>query len=196
MRLSERLEDLARLAQEPQVTLGELVDRLTATGHMFLCLFFCLPFLLPIPIPGLSTPFGIIITSAAIQFVLGKKPWLPRRIRQRVVDGQTLAKMLQTGAKWWQKIEHIVRCRWTIFTKGAVTRKINGALVALLGVILALPLPPGFNAIPSLAIISLTVGELEDDGVLVFIGYILSLLNVVLVTLLFTVGFEEAKKFF
>jgi hypothetical protein len=193
-RLSSRLEDLAKLAQLPEVTLGELIDHLTLTGHMFLCLFFCLPFLLPIPIPGLSTPFGIVVILAAGQFVLGREPALPKRWHNTKVNSQTVGRMLENAARWWKKIEHIVKPRFVFLTKDKLFQKVNGMAVVILGVILALPMPPGFNAMPSLAIIALTVGSLEDDGLLILMGYVLFFLNIALVIGLFTIGVEGVRR--
>jgi len=59
--LSSQLARLAaRFANRP-VRLGELTDVLQLRGYNALLLFLAFPFVTPVPLPGVSTPFGLVI---------------------------------------------------------------------------------------------------------------------------------------
>jgi hypothetical protein len=51
-------------------------------------------------------------------------------------------------------------------------KRVNGAMLAALGIFLALPLPiPLTNVITAWAIFLISLGILEDDGLFIFLGY-------------------------
>jgi hypothetical protein len=61
-------------------------------------------------------------------------------------------------------------------------RKINGCLIALIGIFLAISLPiPLSSYIASAAILFLGIGHLSDDGIWIFIGYSLSIFYIIFV---------------
>ena len=71
---------------------------------------------------------------------------------------------------------------------GAV--RFNGVVIFVISLLLSLPMPPGFNAPPALAIVVLTLGSLERDGLAVMLGYGLSVVNLVLFGSFFALGYE------
>ena len=58
-KLSEELAELRMRAGERAVTLREVLYVLGGRGYLLLVLLLALPFITPIPLPGLSTPFGL-----------------------------------------------------------------------------------------------------------------------------------------
>ena len=64
-RLSEELDLLRARAGERAVTLREVIYVLGGRAYLLLVLLLALPFITPIPIPGLSTPFGLAIALIA-----------------------------------------------------------------------------------------------------------------------------------
>ena len=94
---------------------GEERDVQTALkgrGVAMLLLLLALPFCL-IPVPGLSTPFGIAVLLIGIRIAFRQKPWLPKFIRQRSISAPRLVKVLTGGirfAKLMEKVVKIVRC--------------------------------------------------------------------------------------
>jgi len=79
-RLSEELAKLEKKSRGQSINLGDVIFLLDERAHTFLLLLLSLPFVQPIPLPGLSTPFGVAIALLGIGFLLGKKPWLPQRL--------------------------------------------------------------------------------------------------------------------
>ncbi len=66
--------------------------------------------------------------------------------------------------------------------------RINGAVIFGVSVLLSLPMPPGFNAPPALAIVVLCVGSIERDGLLILAGYVLSAASVIWFAAFFSLG--------
>ena len=76
-KLSEELIELRERVAERAVTIRELLYVLKGRAYMLLVILLTLPFLLPVPLPGLSTPFGLAIILICLRLALGQRPWLP-----------------------------------------------------------------------------------------------------------------------
>jgi hypothetical protein len=159
------------------ITLGELVNLLGEMGHGILILLLCLIFLQPIPFPGISTPIGIIIIiSSTLQF-LNQAPWLPHRYRDRVIPHSVLQKILKVARKIWITLEKFMHPRLLFLTRSHSFRFVNLILLIISGFLLGLPLPiPFSNTVPALVILSIVFAQLEDDGIMVLVGYFLAFL--------------------
>jgi hypothetical protein len=141
-------------------------------GHGILILLLCLFFLQPIPLPGISTPIGlIIIISATLQF-LNLAPWIPRRFRSYQVPQKALHKIAVVARKIWAKIERFLNPRLLFLTRTQPFRLVNLVVLILSALFLSLPLPiPFTNTVPAIVILSIVFAQLEDDGFLVLFGY-------------------------
>ena len=173
-RLSVLLGQLTELCEGPSVTFGELLGRLHLKGHMLVCVFFAAPCLLPVPLPGLSTVFGFVIGLAALQIMFGRDPWVPQSWQQRVISGAILAKIFDLLERLIKRGERFIRPRIKFLSEHPLMVRVNGLVLFLVAGLLSLPMPPGFNAPPAIAIILLALGCLERDGVLVLVGYLAS----------------------
>ena len=193
IKLSVIMEQIVRLCDRDDITLGELLHELSVYGHMLICLMFAVPFLLPVPLPGLSTIFGFVICVASIQIIFGFDPWVPATWRHKKLSTDILKKMFQAASRVLRYTEKVFRPRLRFFARHPGFVRVNGFVSLLMSLLLALPMPPGFNAPPALAIIILSISSLEHDGVMVVAGYILSLLNLVLFTTFFILGFDGLK---
>lgn len=171
-RLLKAIELIEKESDDKSLTLGELVDLLGEMGHGILILLLCLFFLQPIPLPGLSTPIGmIIIISATLQF-LNQKPWLPRRFRNREIPQKALHKIAVIARKIWSRLEKYMHPRLLFLTRARAFRFLNLLLLILSSFLLALPLPiPFSNTIPAIVILSIVFAQLEDDGFLILFSY-------------------------
>jgi hypothetical protein len=158
------------------LTLGDLLILLGELGHGILILLLCLIFLQPIPLPGISTPIGgIIIILATLQF-LNQAPWLPERFRGRPLPQKALHGMAEKARKLWSRLEKLLHPRMVFLTRARGFRFLNLLVIILSSFLLALPLPiPFTNTIPAIVIIGLSFAQLEDDGVLVLLSYLVSI---------------------
>jgi hypothetical protein len=70
----------------------------------------------------------------------------------------------------------VVRHRWLSIAESSSVWRINGLCIAWLTILLMLPIP-FTNPVPASAILLLAVATLEADGLLIFFGYGLTVLN-------------------
>jgi hypothetical protein len=174
-RLSEDLRELIRQANGRTLNIGQLEAILHGRGFALFILLLCLPFLFPIAIPGLSMPFGVVITLMGMRLVFGLKPCLPGFIVGREVPHSMLEKMVNAGVRLSVRMEKLVKPRWFFLQRGPVMGRLLGLLMASGGIQLSLPLPPLIplsNTIPAISLVFLTAGMVEKDGVLIFCGYL------------------------
>ncbi|MDG0817325.1 exopolysaccharide biosynthesis protein [Bdellovibrio svalbardensis] len=155
------------------ITLRRVVDILGEEGHAVFLLFISLPYMIPIPLPGLSTPGGILICIVATLLYLQRPPWIPKRYENLHISAKTVLKVSETAEKVWRKISHLVKERWVFFHDLPFFRAINFGVFAVNALLLALPLPiPFTNSIPGIAIVLCALGHVEKDGVFIFLSYV------------------------
>ncbi|RYZ79198.1 MAG: exopolysaccharide biosynthesis protein [Proteobacteria bacterium] len=180
-RLMQALELIEKEIIEREVSgiplsLGDLVLLLGELGHSILILILCLMFLQPIPLPGISTPIGaIVVILATLQF-MNKAPWIPKRFRGRAVPLKALFRIAELCRKIWSKLEKFLRPRLFVLNRSRAFRFVNLVIIIASACLLALPLPiPFTNTVPAFVIIALSFAHLEDDGLLVLVGYAASI---------------------
>jgi hypothetical protein len=170
-RLSEELEAIYELASEKSVTARIIIERLGVRGHALLAFLLTLPFLQPVPLVGLSTPVGGAIALLGALMALGRPPWLPERWLDRELPPNGVRKVVRTGQFLLRRAERFIRPRGQWFHAHRWARPIAGAVIAVSGLELALPLPIAFtNSLPAIVIASTAVGLLEEDALLLAAG--------------------------
>lgn len=180
---TEALEKIAISADTSDVTIQDIFDLLGEKGHLILILLFSVPFLQPVPLVGLSTPLGALIVTVAFYFFRDKPPWLPARFAHLVVSKLVLRKTIALILKIWVCLEKILEPRWFVFHDSRFFRTANFILVVLSALLLSLPLPiPFSNTIPTVPIVLNTIGQLEEDGIVIFLSFIAFLFSIVFFT--------------
>lgn len=188
--LSQELHQAALFCQNKKISLKELAIQLGPRGSELLIFLLTIPFLVFIPIPGISTLFGIFILFNGTRLAMKRGLWIPKFLAKRKLSGNKLAKSFRFGGKWVKRLEKWVRPRGEFCYRHPWMQRINGIAFALCGLFLALPLPPGTNFPPALAAALMALGLLEEDGLFVLFGYIIFFINLALFTLLFFFGFK------
>lgn len=152
-----------------RITIGDIVDVLAERGFGLLILLLALPTCLPIAPPGLSAIAGFPIALIALQMVAGlPRPWLPKRVLAKSLDIEDLRRVVKGGLPVIHRIEKVLKPRLQALT-GSAQERLVALLIALLGVLLASPIP--FTNIPlSFAILFLALGLIEQDGLMTAIG--------------------------
>ena len=168
---------LTKLATKP-IAIGEIVEETAERGFNLIIGLLVLPFLFPMP-PGLSGVMGIGCLILGMQMALGRKsPWLPRRIARFKFPrnlSQQLLKNIRRITVW---LEKIVRSRWKQVANHSYTWRGNGMCISWLSILLMLPIP-FTNPLPAIAILLLAVATIEADGLLMCVGYGLTLANTI-----------------
>lgn len=181
-RLSEDLRLVLKAAGRRPMRIGEMVDILHGRGLQVVIILLCLPFLSPVSIPGVSVPFGLAIALCGLRIAFRKKPWLPDVILKRSIPYGALRKIVGAGCWFHGKLEKFTKPRLEILLSGPGMPQLIGAVIAVCGFYLSLPIPPPFlltNTIPGVAIILLSLGLMERDGALVVGGYVFAVIATV-----------------
>ena len=176
---------LTKLATKP-ITVGEILEETAERGFNLIIGLLVLPFLFPMP-PGLSGVMGIGCLVLGIQMALGRKsPWLPRRVANFKFPrslSQQLLKNIRRITVWLEKIVRSQSVpegfsRWKQVANHSYTWRGNGICISWLSILLMLPVP-FTNPLPAIAILLLAVSTIEADGLLMCIGYGLTLANTI-----------------
>lgn len=168
----EKIEDHCR---KGHISMKEIFEIFGTDGHSVLIFFLILPFLQPVPIPGLSTPLGLLIALVTGFSYLQKPPWLPVRWMNHQLPTNTVLKINEGSEKLFQKVSKFIHPRWSVLFKEPF-RTITAIVIILNGLLLALPLPiPFSNAFPAWSIFFYALAELEDDGLFILLTYVQAL---------------------
>lgn len=172
-RLSEDLAAILREFEVETVTLREVLAVLHGRGYVLLILLLALPFSTPVPLPGLSTPFGLVIALIALRLALGQKPWLPARLLDTKLSPKLFAKVFAAARKILRCFELFLRPRLLWFTGSSALLQLHAVPIFLCALLLLLPLPVPFsNLLPAVSILLFAGGLLERDGLFIVFGYL------------------------
>jgi hypothetical protein len=177
--LSQRLARILESDGAPGgLTLNQLIERTEGRGIFSIVILLCLPFVGPVSIMGMSTPFGLAIALLALRLAGGQAPRLPKRVGDRAMPVRVQKVMRRGGVKFLRFLEKMVKPRRVAWMDWPWARKANARLVVFMACLLALPLPPlppFTNAFPSYAIILIAASMMEEDGIMIWAGYAVSL---------------------
>ncbi len=168
MAISQRLSQLAEDAEGDAVSLdwvlAQLHERAFGLFLLVLALPCCIPFLYGVP---QIVALPLMFVSA--QILLGRQfPWLPKRLGARTVSKEGLQSLSRRAGPWLRRIEAVSRPRLAALTRRPLDQVVGAALVLFSASILV-PLP-GTNTVPGFAVVVISMGLLQRDGILVLIG--------------------------
>lgn len=170
---------LEKLADQP-LTLKDILAETSERGFSLVIGLLVLPFLLPMP-PGLTGILGTGCLILSVQMALGRRsPWLPRRIAHYRFPRRFVLQVLKNVQRSTRLLERIARPRWTRLATSPHIWQLNGLCISWLALLLISPIP-FTNPIPTIGILLFVIATLETDGLLMCIGYGLT----ILITLLF-----------
>ena len=130
-------------------------------------------------LPGISILAGAVMILPSLQMLLGKKsPTLPKQLARMTISSDRL----NHGFDWLMPrliwLESWVKPRWEIFSS-TIAKHIIGFVALLLAIIVAVPFPLS-NFLPAAAMLFISIGILERDGLLIALGLIVSFIAFVL----------------
>jgi hypothetical protein len=157
-----------------RITLNEVLEKTEGRGVFLVIILLCLPFVAPVSISGMSTPLGLAIALLAVRQAMNKPPRIPRWLGDRQLSPRVKRAVLGGGLKVLRLVEKGVRPRRTSWMSWPSVQVFNALVVVYAAFLLALPLPPippFTNMFPAYAIIFLAASMMEEDGVMVWVGY-------------------------
>lgn len=197
-RLSEKLAQLLEANSSPDgISLNHLLERTDGRGFYLVVILLALPFIIPMAIPGVSTVLGLSVALLSLKLAFGVAPRLPKVMGNRRLSPDFQKKVLRGSVKIVRIVEKFAQPRRTPWMTTRAARFVNALLMAFMGLLLALPfppLPPLTNTLPCYCIILLAASMMEEDGVMIWFAYLLSLGTVVYLALNIFVIFEAVKK--
>lgn len=183
-------EEILRLARaHDQLPVRSLITILTGRGYAVLLILLSLPFCFPINVPGLSTPFGIFLAFIGVRMAFAKRPWWPKWFLEKNISSERLIKLITKATVIINKFKKVLHPRLTFMVDLPIIQRLNGILITLLALLLAVPFPiPMTNILSALPIFMMGLGKLEDDGLAVLISYVMALFSFVFFMLIFLFG--------
>lgn len=176
--LSAQLRDLSSTLGHEGVRLDELMAVFQGRTLYVLPIILALPFLLPVPLPFLSTPFGVLIALTGLRIALRRKPWVPVRFAHRQLPAGFLPKLLAAAGHITGWLERVARPRWVSAPNLRGFHRLTGALIAFAGLLLLLPIPVPFtNLFPASAVLLLATASLRRDGLCLVGGCVILVLS-------------------
>ena len=171
--ISAVVERLEKMQEQQGLSIAQLVQALEGKGHAAIMAILALPFCFPIQVPGLSTPFGIVLIFSGLRIAFAQAPWLPRWLLVREIPEKTAHGLLEGLRKLASVAEKILHPRLTFLCRNSWLHRCHGLLVAFLAILLALPLPiPFSNLLAAVPILLISLALLEEDGAFLIAGYI------------------------
>lgn len=168
VRLMKAMEDVKNL---PEITIGKIVEHVEGEALLIVCLIAILPFMQPIPIPGLSSILGLIVLLQGLGLMLWSKPLLTQRMKDVVITKEKFDFIYKAALKFSNFTSKISAFKHPI-VNSRLSHIICGLAIVLSAGFLSLPLPiPFSNLIPALSIFLICIGLLEEDVILIMIGY-------------------------
>lgn len=185
--LAESLHETLRAITDERVTLRGLLSLVGEQGMLLFCMVLCIPFLLPVAIPGVSTPFGLIILLIGGGITLNRVPWLPRALMERQIERVHLAPALERGAQLFARLDRVLRPRVLVLTRGAAINRFNGLMIMFGALLLMVPLGavPLTNTLPAWGILLLCAGMMQRDGLCIAVGYLAEAATVIWFAVIF-----------
>lgn len=178
LKTSKKLEEIRKTLPKENVTIRILLDNLLSEGIYLLVIILVAPFIIPVSIPGSSTPFGIMIMLLALSSLLNKKIYLPKSVENYEISPESFDKIFNVLYKALKFIERIAKPRGNLVNNTYIL-KFNSAVIFLLAFFLFLPIPiPLTDFCPALAILVLSVSNLEEDTYLMIVGYLITLAGI------------------
>lgn len=177
--LEETLLSLREQAKKESISIHTFLTAISGRGKVLLLIFLSLGFA---QIPGIAIILGLFISYLGIQIALGKNfIWIPKYIRHKMIASFFLIKVINQILKILKFMKRWSQSRYERITKKPSTRVMNGIMIALVGLCLALAPPiPLTGLIASVAVILIAIGLLNNDGVYLVLGYICAICYMVM----------------
>lgn len=180
--LVKTLHGFAEQSRQRPLRLGEALDTLDEAAYAFIAIILVLPFLQPVPLGPITVLGGIAFATLGWQLLHGhESPVLPHKLREIELSEKTWGILVKVCLNILGFCRKFTRKRQTRLVSGRLGQKIGGFVLLAGGGLMAIPFGvlPLNNILPGLAILFYCIGELEEDGWMVFIAFFWLVVTVV-----------------
>jgi hypothetical protein len=179
----EAFHTLLEKAKDGPVPLETFLTILSGKGKLLLLIFITLGFgQIPI-VPLILGPFIIYL---GFSIAIGKNfIWIPRSILPKKIPSYFLVSIINQILRLLKFMKRWSKPRYEIGTKHVATRVLNGLMIVIIGTsFAACPPVPLTGLIAFIAVFSIAIGMMNNDGIYIIIGYFGTLFYVVITLLL------------
>lgn len=178
-KLTDFLEQLDDKTSGDVITLGEIVAAFKQRGFGPLLLAPALLVLLPFgAIPGIPTLCALFIFLIGGQLLLGlEHPWLPERLCKVSFNREKFKSALGKVVPFTKRIDRVIGTRLTQFIAPPMSTIVGVLCIVLALTMIPLELLPFAAAAPAWAIAFFALGLTANDGLLVIIGLIITIVG-------------------
>ena len=190
--LETKIRAIEQLCDDHEtITLQNIVSIIGHSSNYLIILFLVIPFLQPIPLLGFSTLCGILIVISG-GFSMSNRPfYLPKWTKRQTISQTIVRKICHHMLGLFDKTQRWVHERGRFVRRYTLLRWLNGVVICILGLLLALPLPiPFTNTFPAISLATLSLGTLRDDGAILIFGWILTVATCVYFVTVLTIPFR------
>jgi hypothetical protein len=168
----EQMSDLIYALPDGQdLDLGDLLETFGSRAHGVALLLLGLPDAIPLPVPSVGAILGVPLMLISLHLLLfGSGGRLHTRLRGWRLPARSIAVLKRHVAPYLARAENVTRPRWGAL---ASRQRLVGLVCLMLSVILFLPIPL-MNTPPSLCLVLLAWGIVQQDGVFVAAGLVSS----------------------
>jgi hypothetical protein len=163
------LKDCEQRAAQRDLSLGEVLDSIQDASYAFICILLSLPFLQPLSLGPVAVAGGVTFAALGWQYLRGHHtPVLPQRVRAAVLGPKAWTLMLEVCVRLLGLFSRFSRRRREHWVEGDRGRRRIALIIIAAGLLMALPFfgLPMNNMLPALAIVSVCIAELEQDGIM------------------------------
>jgi len=165
---SEILQEMVAGSSAKSIGFAKILENFKERGIAFFMLLFAAPAALPTPAQVIATVLGAIVIVLSVQLMMGRKtPY----ILKRILDKNISIKIIKGVVKLLRKAEYFVRPR-LLFLSTDFSERIVAVFCLAFAIMMAIPLPLS-NTVPGFAIVLMSLGLFNRDGLFIIAGAII-----------------------
>lgn len=177
---------------EDNIKIGVLLKSIDSGGFALLILIFSIIVVVPTP-PPIANIAALVIMFLSAQMIIGfREVWLPKFITEKSIKRNTLALVVGKSSYYLSKLEKFTRRRLT-FMSYEVVEKMIGLVIFTLATVSLTPVLFA-NSVPGIAMILISFGLLNKDGLIIILGFIVGILSIFVVWSILIFGQELILK--
>src|ERR1700754_2943570 len=153
-----------------RISVEALLEPLQRRAFGFLLLLLAIPNFIPVPL-GVGGVMGVLVIALGLEMLVGlEHPWIPGFLRRRTLSREGLLRFLDRAEPVTRRLEKVCKPRLQRLTRRPFTF-VSGAIMILIGVLLALPIP-FTNYVFGGMLIAFAFALVELDGALLLLVWI------------------------
>lgn len=172
--MTEMLNSLVGQSESKTISVGQIIDNLKHRGFGPMLAILGLLIIVVGAIPLVPALLSLIVCFVSVQILLDKAhPWVPKKIRNLKINRSKLKHGLNFIKPTIRKMERLLKTRLTLFFNRVSEIIIAFTCLALALAIILIGFIPMVPALFALPILMFGVGYIAQDGLVIFIGFLL-----------------------